>query len=276
MNETRVEEKRASDKRAREQESRDSDTIDKTDSGSTTSTFSCSKKSEIGKLWSTVSSYETRAINQKIKLAEKLGFLNKLDRSELDSLDIDEKQVKKINDVIISVLAPILKLEHVLKMDHLKDDLESWAFVNQPSQPLFVESDSQTEFEMDRNTDEDRDEMKKVKDNRIKKLKKRICHMKDLLKLYREREMVFAENEKAFQVIEDDNQEFINILAEDSSNMMLELDEQKQESKQLAWQNKKLSKKLVKKDEEVCRLKRLCKKHGVQYKRKANEDIDHA
>ena len=133
MNETRVEEKRA-----REQESRDSDTIDKTDSRSTTSTFSCSKKSEIGKLWSTVSSYETRAINQKIKLAEKLGFLNKLDRSELESLDIDEKQVKKINDVIISVLAPILKLEHVLKMDHLKDDLESWAFVNQPSQSLLL------------------------------------------------------------------------------------------------------------------------------------------
>ena len=267
MNETRVEEKRASRK-----DSKDSDTIDKTDSRSTTSTFSCSKKSEIGKLWSTVSSYETRAINQKIKLAEKLGLFQKLDRSELESLDIDEKHVKRINDVIIDVLAPILKLEHVLKMDHLKDDLESWAFVNQPSQPLFVESDSQTEFEMDRNTDEDRDEMKKVKEDRIKKLKKRICHMKDLLKLYREREMVFAENEKAFQVIEDDNQELINILAEDSSNMMLELDEQKQESKQLAWQNKKLGKKLSAKDEEICRLKRLCKEHEVKYKRKVKED----
>ena len=149
MNETRVEEKRASIK-----VSKDSDTIDKTDSRSTTSTFSCSKKSEIGKLWSTVSSYETRAINHKIKLAEKLGLFQKLDRSELESLDIDEKQVKKINDVIVSVLAPILKLEHVLKMDHLKDDLESWAFVNQPSQPFLVESDSQTEFETDHGRDD--------------------------------------------------------------------------------------------------------------------------
>ena len=131
MNETRVEEKRASRK-----VSKDSDTIDKTDSRSTTSTFSCSKKSEIGKLWSTVSSYETRAINQKIKLAEKLGLFQKLDWSELESLDIDEKHVKRINDVIIDVLAPILKLEHVLKMDHLKDDLESWAFVNQVSHSL--------------------------------------------------------------------------------------------------------------------------------------------
>jgi hypothetical protein len=266
MNETRVEEKRA-----REQESRESDMIDKTDSRSTTSTFSCSKKSEIGKLWSTVSSYETRAINHKIKLAEKLGLFQKLDRSELESLDIDENHVKRINDVIIDVLAPILKLEHVLKMDHLKDDLESWAFVNQPSQPLFVESDSQTEFETDRNTDEDRDEMKKVKEDRIKKLKKRICHMKDLLKLYREREMVCAENEKAFQVIEDDNRESISILAEDNSNLMLEVDEQLRENKHLAWRNKKLSEKLVAKEEKVCRLKRLCKEHGVQYKRRVKE-----
>ena len=259
MNETRVEEKRASRK-----VSKDSDTIDKTDSRSTTSTFSCSKKSEIGKLWSTVSSYETRAINQKIKLAEKLGLFQKLDRSELESLDIDEKHVKRINDVIIDVLAPILKLEHVLKMDHLKDDLESWAFVNQPSQPLFVESDSQTEFETDRNTDEDRDEMKKVKDDRIKKLRERIRHMKDLLQQYRE-------NEKALQEIEDDNRESISILAEDNSNLMLELDEQKQESRQLAWQNKKLGKNLSDKDEEIYRLKQLCKKHGVRYKRRVKE-----
>ena len=266
MNETRVEEKRASRK-----DFKDSDTIDKTDSRSTTSTFSCSKKSEIGKLWSTVSSYETRAINQKIKLAEKLGFLNKLNRSELESLAIDEKQVKKINDVIISVLAPILKLEHVLKMDHLKDDLESWAFVNQPSQPLFVESDSQTEFETDRNTDEDRDEMKKVNDDRIKKLRGKILHLKVILKQCKKNEIVFAENEKAFQEIEDNNQEFINILAEDNSNLMLELDEQKQESRQLAWQNKKLGKNLSDKDEEIYRLKQLCKKHGVQYKRKVKE-----
>ena len=271
MNETRVEEKRANDKRASIQDSKDSDTIDKTDSRSTTSTFSCSKKSEIGKLWSTVSSYETRAINQKIKLAEKLGFLNKLDRSELESLDIDENHVKRINDVIINVLAPILKLEHVLKMDHLKDDLESWAFVNQPSQPLFVESDSQTEFEMDRNTDEDRDEMKKVKDDQIKKLRERIRHMKDLLQQYRENEKVFAENEKALQEIEDDNRESISILAEDNSNLMLEVDEQLRENKHLAWRNKKLSEKLVAKEEKVCRLKRLCKEHGVQYKRRVKE-----
>ena len=54
--------------------------------------------------------------------------------------------------------------------------------------------------------------------------------------------------------------------------MMLELDEQKQESKQLAWQNKKLGKKLSAKDEEICRLKRLCKEHEVKYKRKVKED----
>ena len=71
---------------------------------------------------------------------------------------------------------------------------------------------------------------------------------------------------------EDNNQEFINILAEDSSNLMLELDEQKQECKQLAWQNKKLGKKLSAKDEEICRLKRLCKEQGVKYRRKVKED----
>lgn len=267
MNEDlRLKESRASDKRAREQESRDRDTIDKTDNRSMTSTFSCSKKSEIGKLWSTVSSYETRVINQKIKLAEKLGLFQKLDQSELESLNIDENYLRKINNVIIHVLAPILKLEHVLKMDNLREDLESWAFVNQPSQPFFVESESQTE--MDQNTNQDQDEMRRFKEDQVKKLKDRIRHLKAHLKLYRENEKIFAENEKAFQVIEDDNQEFIHILAEDSSNLMLELDEQKQESKQLAWQNKKLSKKLSAKDEEICRLKRLCKEQGVKYKRR--------
>ena len=266
----RVKESRASDKRAREQESRDSDMIDKTDSRSTTSTFSCPKKSEIGKLWSTVSAYETTAINHKIKLAEKLGLFQKLDRSELESLDIDENHVKRINDVIINVLAPILKLEHVLKMDHLREDLELWAVVNQPSQPLFVESESQTET--DRDTNQDQDETKRFKEDRVKKLKNQILHLKDVLKQYRENEIVFAENEKAFHEIEDDNRESISILAEDNSNLMLELDEQKQESKQLAWQNKKLGKKLSAKDEEVCRLKRLCKEHGVKYKRKVKED----
>ena len=92
------------------------------------------------------------------------------------------------------------------------------------------------------------------------------------MKQCRENEKIFAENETAFQEIEDDNQEFINILAEDTSNMMLELDELKQESKQLAWQNKKLGKKLSAKDEEVRRLKQLCKEHGVKYRRKAKED----
>ena len=186
---------RLKESRAREQESRDSDTIDKTDNRSTTSTFSCSKKSEIGKLWSTVSSYETRSINKKIKLAEKLGLFQKLDQLELESLDIDEKQVKKINDVIIKVLAPILKLEHVLKMDRLREDLESWAFVNQASQPFFVESESQTELETNRNTDENQDEMKRFKEDRVKKLKDRIRHLKGVLKQYRENEKIFVENE---------------------------------------------------------------------------------
>ena len=179
---------------------------------------------------------------------------------------MDKNYVRKINNVIINVLAPILKLEHVLKMDHLREDLESWAFVNQPSKPFFVESESQTE--MDQNTNQDQDEMRRFKEDQVKKLKDRIRHLKAHLKLYRENEKIFAENEKAFQVIEDDNQEFIHILAEDSSNLMLELDEQKQESKQLAWQNKKLSKKLSAKDEEICRLKRLCKEQGVKYKRR--------
>ena len=189
-------------------------------------------------------------INQKIKLAEKLGFFQKLDQSELESLNIDENYVRKINGVIINVLAPILKLEHVLKMDHLREDLESWAFVNQPSQPFFVESESQTE--MDRNADENQDEMKRFKEDRVK-LKDRICHLKGILKQYRENEKIFAENEKAFQVIEDDNRELISALAEDTSNMMLELDELKQESKQSAWRNNKLSKKLSAKDKEVRR-----------------------
>jgi len=52
---------------------------------------------------------------------------------------------------------------------------------------------------------------------------------------------------------------------------MLELDEQKQESKQLAWQNKKLSEKLSAKDEEVRRLKQFCKEQGVKYKRRVKE-----
>ena len=177
---------RLKESRAREQESRDSDTIDKTDNRSTTSTFSCSKKSEIGKLWSTVSSYETRSINKKIKLAEKLGLFQKLDQLELESLDIDENYLRKINDVIINVLAPILKLEHVLKMDHLREDLESWAFVNQPSQPFFVESESQTE--MDQNTNQDQDEMRRFKEDQVKKLKDRIRHLKGVLKQYRENE----------------------------------------------------------------------------------------
>ena len=106
---------RLKESRAREQESRDRDTIDKTDNRSTTSTFSCSKKSEIGKLWSTASSYETRVINQKIKLAEKLGLFQKLDQSELESLNIDKNYLRKINDVIINVLAPILKF---IKLEH--------------------------------------------------------------------------------------------------------------------------------------------------------------
>ena len=252
MNEDlRLKDSRASDQRAREQESRDRDTIDKTDNRSTTSTFSCSKKSEIGKLWSTASSYETRVINQKIKLAEKLGLFQKLDQSELESLNIDKNYLRKINDVIINVLAPILKLEHVLKMDQLREDLESWAFVNQPSQPFFVESESQTE--MDRNADENQDEMKRFKEDRVKKLKDRIRHLKGVLKQYRENEKIFADNEKAFQVIEDNNQEFINILAEDSSNLMLELDEFKGDNKQLAWRNKRLSEKLSAKDKEARR-----------------------
>jgi uncharacterized membrane-anchored protein YhcB (DUF1043 family) len=208
-------------------------------------------------------------INQKIKLAEKLGLFQKLDQLELESLNIDENYVRKINDVIINVLAPILKLEHVLKMDQLREDLESWAFVNQPSQPFFVESESQTE--MDRNADENQDEMKRFKEDRIK-LKDRIRHLKGVLKQYRENEKIFAENEKVFQEIEDDNRELIRALAEDSSNLMLELDEQKQESKQLAWQNKKLGKKLSAKDEEIRRLKQLCKEQGVKYKRKVKED----
>jgi hypothetical protein len=52
---------------------------------------------------------------------------------------------------------------------------------------------------------------------------------------------------------------------------MHEVDEQLLENKQLAWRNKKLSEKLVAKEEKVCRLKRLCKEHGVQYKRRVKE-----
>jgi len=51
---------------------------------------------------------------------------------------------------------------------------------------------------MDRNTDK----IKKVNDDRIKKLKKQTLHLKALLKQYRENEKVFAENEKALQEIE--------------------------------------------------------------------------
>ena len=102
-----------------------------------------------------------------------------------------------------------------------------------------------------------------------------MLHLKGVLKQYRENEKIFAENEKAFQEIEDDNQELIRALAEDSSSLMLELDEMKQESKQLAWRNNKLSKKLSCKDEEVRRLKRLCKEQGVKYRRKVKEDKLH-
>ena len=100
----------------------------------------------------------------------------------------------------------------------------------------------------------------------------RIRHLKAHLKQYRENEKIFAENEKVFQEIEDDNRELIRALAGDCSNMMLELDERKQESKQLVWRNKKLSEKSAAKDEEICRLKRLCKEQGVKYKRKVKED----
>jgi uncharacterized membrane-anchored protein YhcB (DUF1043 family) len=167
-------------------------------------------------------------------------------------------------------LAPILKLEHVLKMDHLREDLESWAFVNQPRQPFFVESESQTE--MDQNTNQDQDEMRRFKEDQVKKLKDRIRHLKGVLKQYRENEKIFAENEKAFQVIEDDNRELIRALAEDSSSLMLELDEFKGDNKQLAWRNKRLSEKLSAKDKEIRRLKQLCKEQGVKYRRKVKED----
>ena len=54
---------------------------------------------------------------------------------------------------------------------------------------------------------------------------------------------------------------------------MLELDEQKQESKQLAWQNKKLSKKFSAKDEEVRRLKQFCRIYFSALKRDIDEAI---